>query len=674
MIGVRLGDLIEYDGEAWEIVTREKDELVLRHLIDERLRRVSVLTLLADDTFKPEPVDVDTDLARASILASLDTREADRVRFLHKHVYELLNGVQAPEVGQPLPQPRAEYALDRPFGERLDAKVAELAAAGRPLSRRTLQRHVKAYRENGIAGLVDARKQRTSTEHGELDPALVAIIDDVLAQQVGRSTGTRSRAIHDIKARAKLDSERTGITIRVPSDRTLYRALERLDRGRHSFGEASTRRSLANQPDRPWGGAYPQRPGELCEIDSTPFDVMVILPDGSAGRCDLTGVIDVATRTIMATVLVPVATRAVDAAVLLYRAMLPMPMQPGWDASLAYSRSILPHGMLADAYELEQAAAARPMITPDSITIDRGKVFDSEVFRNACQYLQISVTNASPYSPTDKPHIERGFGTIRTRFAQYLNGYIGRSVSTRGDDATTKAYWHMHEVQNLLDQWILTHYQNEPLEGLQHPALPGRNLSPNNMYAALAGVAPPSYSRLDPQQALSLLPVTYSTISRRGIKLNRIYYTAEELHRLAGRQSGLAGRAAGKWEVRYDPYRMSRIWVRDNIDGVWIEARWNVRDRVPEFSLDTLQAAVAALGNPDTPAGKDILEHIYRIQTKGAMTNKERNAARRDLAASPVDPALPGTPAPTMPIPATPPDAEGPPEPAKPVPLFERGR
>lgn len=280
---------------------------------------------------------------------------------------------------------------------------------------------------HGIAGLADSRKQRTAAEHGDLDPRLVRIIEDVLTAETGRSTGTRSRAIHDIRARAKLETERTGDDIPVPSDRTLYRALARLDRGRHTFGDAPTRRSLANQPNRPWGGAYPQRPGELCEIDSTPFDVMVILPTGEEGRCDLTGMIDVATRTLMSTVLVPVATKAADAAILLHRAMVPLHMQPGWDPSIAYSRSVLPHGMLADSQELEQAAAGRPLITPDSITIDRGKVFDSETFRNACHTLQISVTDAAPYSPTDKPHIERGFGTIRTRFAQYLNGYIGRS-------------------------------------------------------------------------------------------------------------------------------------------------------------------------------------------------------------------------------------------------------
>jgi len=49
--------------------------------------------------------------------------------------------------------------------------------------------------------------------------------------------------------------------------------------------------------------AYPAAPGELMEIDSTPLDVMVMLDDGVPGRVELTGMIDVATRTVPAAVL-----------------------------------------------------------------------------------------------------------------------------------------------------------------------------------------------------------------------------------------------------------------------------------------------------------------------------------------------------------------------------------
>ena len=63
-------------------------------------------------------------------------------------------------------------------------------------------------------------------------------------------------------------------------------------------------------------------PGEVVQIDSTPLDVLVLLDDGVPGRVELTGMIDVATRVVPAAVLRPT-TRAVDASVLLARALTP---------------------------------------------------------------------------------------------------------------------------------------------------------------------------------------------------------------------------------------------------------------------------------------------------------------------------------------------------------------
>ena len=105
--------------------------------------------------------------------------------------------------------------------------------------------------------------------------------------------------------------------------------MNRLDRQRHSFGNATTRRTQANRPDRAYGHQVPSRPGQLVEIDSTPLDVLVLYPDGGSGRVDLTIALDIATRTILAAVLSPVAAKAVDAALMLARAMTPPPGAAG---------------------------------------------------------------------------------------------------------------------------------------------------------------------------------------------------------------------------------------------------------------------------------------------------------------------------------------------------------
>ncbi|MFF4426706.1 hypothetical protein ACFY04_39200 [Streptomyces sp. NPDC001549] len=55
------------------------------------------------------------------------------------------------------------------------------------------------------------------------------------------------------------------------------------------------------------------RPGELMEIDSTPFDVLVRLDNGVVDRVEPVGMVDVAARSITAAVLRPT-TKSVDAA------------------------------------------------------------------------------------------------------------------------------------------------------------------------------------------------------------------------------------------------------------------------------------------------------------------------------------------------------------------------
>ena len=76
-------------------------------------------------------------------------------------------------------------------------------------------------------------------------------------------------------------------------------------------------------------------------IDSTPLDVLVRLDDG-VDRVELTGMVDVATRTVTAAVLRPT-TRSVDASVLLARTLTPEPMRPGWPDALRMSASALPY-------------------------------------------------------------------------------------------------------------------------------------------------------------------------------------------------------------------------------------------------------------------------------------------------------------------------------------------
>ena len=173
---------------------------------------------------------------------------------------------------------------------------------------------------------------------------------------------------------------------------------------------------------------------------------------------------DIATRTVCAAVLRPVGTKAVDAALLLARMLVPELMRPGWSQALRISASLLPHERLLDIDARMELAAARPVIVPDRIVIDGGKVFVSEVFTRACDRLGISVQRARPRTPTDKPVVEATFSSINTLFCQHVAGYAGPNPTRRGADAA--GVWTLPELQELLDEWLLAGWQPRPHEAL----------------------------------------------------------------------------------------------------------------------------------------------------------------------------------------------------------------
>ncbi|GIF75672.1 helix-turn-helix domain-containing protein [Asanoa siamensis] len=183
-----------------------------------------------------------------------------------------------------------------PLASREAAKAAELTAAGTKTSLRTVQRMRRRYREQGLWGLVDARHARSAKPTGNVDARVVAAAAAVVEAQTGTSTGTKSRAIRQI--RQLLDDEHGEGVVQLPSPATCYRLLEALAAGKHSFGSAVTRRQTANKPAGAYAATTASRPGEQVQLDSTPLDVMAVMDDGILGRAELVLAIDIATRTI----------------------------------------------------------------------------------------------------------------------------------------------------------------------------------------------------------------------------------------------------------------------------------------------------------------------------------------------------------------------------------------
>ncbi|WP_223125868.1 transposase family protein [Streptomyces sp. TRM68367] len=417
--------------------------------------------------------------------------------------------------------------------------------------------------------------------------------------------------------------------IEMPSQRTLYRLFDKLATGTHATGSATTRRSVNARPAGPFGEVPACAPGEWVQIDSTPLDVLVRLDEGIAEKVELTGMVDLATRSLPAAVLRPT-TKAADASALLARSIAPETMRPGWSDALRMSRSVIPHRRLLNLDERLQHAAARPVIVPDTIVCDHGKVFISKNFRASCRYLGITLQPTHKASPFEKGAIEKTLGSVATLFAQFVAGYTGRSTDRRGRGLENGPLWSLPELQSLLDEWIVAVWQNRPHDALRDPDSPKRAFSPNEKYATLlesCGYVP---APLNGEDYVELLPERWQAINAYGIRINHRTYDGTELGPLRRQHSGVVEKK-GLWEIHYDPYDVSRIWVRDrrNETDPWITVFWKHLRRVGvpfgELAWDHARAQVPG-GTEEQIA--DAAAALLRRAHDGPAAEKSRPAKR----------------------------------------------
>ncbi|MFI6519909.1 Mu transposase C-terminal domain-containing protein [Spirillospora sp. NPDC050679] len=565
---LRAQDQVRFGDGVYTVAGLTEQEVLLTDVTGVT-RPVLRTTLFTDPGFSV--VAAAAPLPPQGLLAGLPEEVTATAHWWEHHLSEVLAGLPAGADPTETPKPQYDIATTT-LRQRELAKLAELKQEGHEIALSTLQRLRLAYATDGLWGLVDQRTAGRRQHRG--DPRVLEAIVQAIREQTDLSTGTvgklRRRVEQILAGQHGLTPDQAAEAM--PSRATFYRLVDKATAGKHTFGSARTRRSLAQQPERPFRTLAAARPGQWMQIDSSPLNVAVRSEDGVVDRVELTWMIDLATRTIPAAVLRP-STKAVDAALLLARSLTPEPMRPGWSDAVRMARSVLPHRRLTEIDQRLADAAARPVIIPGTIVCDHGKVYTSQTFRNACRAMGINFQPTHKGSPWEKGSIETSFNAVDTLFAQYVAGYLGNSVEHRGKDAEQGAVWSMLELQELLDEWIVTVWQNRPHEGLRDPLSPGTALTPNEKYAALletAGYVPVPLSQND---YIELLPVEWRAINSYGIKIHHRRYDCPALVPYRRQHSGIKNKK-GLWEVHRDPYDVSRIWVRNHHDGGWIQATW----------------------------------------------------------------------------------------------------
>lgn len=556
---VHVGDEIDVDGVIHLVVKLSAQIVALRQIDTGITTEILLTDFVRLPQVKPStPGAVQTSGAELAVVQYLDDTGREQANFWLRHLRDLRDALGS------------EEDSSSTASSAMQSKLDELAALGRPVTLRTLQRKLKAYRHSGVAGLIDLRQQRRTGEKRRVDDRVIAALSEVMEAQTNASTGTRTRLI---ELTGQLLSQRFGVgAIDLPALRTMFRLIDDLDRGRMTTGSAKTRRSLANRPDRAFSAMGVSRPGEQVQIDSTPLDVLVRLDGGLIDRPELTIMLDVATRSIISAVLRPGATKSVDLVVVLARALVPYDSRPGGRSET--------RALVNGAFELQQLVGdqdyedyrrQQPYIFPETITTDRGLIYISEHFRTACEQLGISLNISAPYAPTDKGKVERTFHSINTGFTQYLKNYTGRGVEYRGLDAEPETLHSLVELQELLDEWIAVVWQNRPHDSLRDPLHPSVSLSPNEMCRAYRELVPELEIPFDVNTYISLLPVKWRTLQAYGITIDHRTYDSEGFRELRRTKSTYTGQG-GKWPIHVDPYNLQTVWIP--INDEWLPLQW----------------------------------------------------------------------------------------------------
>ncbi|MGW2572988.1 transposase [Streptomyces sp. NPDC001537] len=640
---VEVGARLRYDGRVWTLAVLEGARATL--VTDEGASAVVLLPyLFAHPSFEVEGGPAPARVPPFGLLEALPEQVRERALAWQRHVREVETGFPD-AVAQGAPHEQFDPAT-RSLAQRERAKAEELTAVGWAASAATVRRMRARYRSEGLWGLVDGRAVWERSAVGRADERVVAAVRKVLEEQRGRSTGTLVR----LRRRVGwlLEEEYGAGVVALPPASTFNRLVHAVADGQGLLGTAAQRRWHASRPAPPFTPTVALRPGELVMLDSTPLDVLAVLDDGVTGRLELCIALDVATRSICAAVLRPVGTTSVDAAMLLAQMVVPTAMRPGWDKALSMQRSVIPYERLTALDARLEQAAARPVIMPETVVVDQGRVYVSASFVSACESLGVSVQPVPPANGPAKGNVERTFRAIADGFSQYLPGHTGSDVSQRGAAAEQDACWSLTQLQELLDEWVICGWQERRHEALRHPMMPRVAVSPNEMWAALVALTGHVPVPLSADDYVELLPLRWQAVNDYGIRFGYRTYDHPGLNPHRRRRSPRADKN-GRWEVHHNPYDPNRVWVR--LPEGWLEVPWvhagAVRRPFTAFTFDHVRRTVERRhGREEHEAAiAQALDALLRRAGQGLGSRRERTVAARALSAAQMtDPSPAATP------------------------------
>lgn len=399
---------------------------------------------------------------------------------------------------QPMRKSVAWQAYAHAYNTREVVLSADVRGAYATVSARSVQRWVLNYEREGAAGLIDAKDGRQHRGINQItrQPALEKTL---LALLVAQPTLKIRHLVH-LLAQASVDAKSAAVLFTPPSYGVTYRFVGAWRRQHASLYTAAT------NPDA-WKNRYMSAFGdasadvsclnERWEMDATPADWMLTDEDGRQRRYCASVVLDVYSRR-MQVVLAPTSKTETH------------------------------------KYALRQAMLAWGV--PQTVLTDNGRDYQSREFVETLKALDIRQRTTAPFSPWQKPHVERGIQSLLHSILEGLSSFIGHHVAERSaiearqafgerlfrPDETVTLAMPATQLRSLIDQWLRDVYERRPHAGL--------GMSPQQR-ASEAGTP---IRRIDDVRALDLLLAAplgkgIYTVTKKGLRIHGVQYIAPEL-------------------------------------------------------------------------------------------------------------------------------------------------
>lgn len=261
------------------------------------------------------------------------------------------------------------------------------------VSGRSVQRWVTDYERGNFEALVDRRNgsDRKGKTLFATTPLLAAYAKKILLERPGIKTEQLTKLL----ATAAIDDKTGEILFKAPSYTQVWRFQTAwIEENRDLYTQATNPDAFKNSTMLAFGSysADVHALNQRWEMDATPADWLLLDSDGQKRRYTVSVIVDVWSR----------------------RAIVVVAKTPKTQTH---------------CYALRIALMAWGV--PAEIVTDNGADYQSDHFKRVLKALGVEHITRNPFSPEEKPHVERFIGTLNHSILELLPNFAGHNVADR---------------------------------------------------------------------------------------------------------------------------------------------------------------------------------------------------------------------------------------------------